>query len=104
MNQEAWDALSQSGYLMDLTAAAEGDLAPYLEKNLVIYEDNAQEAALDESVEYKAVTGEEQNALECSRWPLFSRAGFTEPVYLGVSANSPRLEQALDYLHYLCKS
>jgi hypothetical protein len=104
MNQEAWDALSQSGYLMDLTAAAEGDFAPYLEKNLVIYEDNAQEAALDESVEYKAVTGEEQNALECSRWPLFSRAGFTEPVYLGVSANSPRLEQALDYLHYLCKS
>lgn len=103
MNREAWDALSQSGYLMDLSAAADDTLAPYLRRNLVIYEDNAREAALDESVSYQAVTGEERNALECTGWSLFSGAGFSEPVYLGVSANSPRLERALDYLHYLCK-
>jgi hypothetical protein len=37
MNREAWDTLSQSGYLLDLSAVAEGELASHLEKNLVIY-------------------------------------------------------------------
>lgn len=103
MNREAWDALSQSGYLMDLSTAADDALSPHLRQNLVIYEDNAQEAALDESVSYQAVTGEETNALECTGWSIFSDAGFSESVYLGVSANSPRLDRTLDYLHYLCK-
>jgi hypothetical protein len=101
MNREAWDTLSQSGYLLDLSAVAEGELATHLEKNLVIYEDNAQEAALDERVEYQADTGEEENALECTDAPAFARAGFSEPIYVGISANCPRVEEALAYLRFL---
>jgi hypothetical protein len=104
MNQEAYDTFSQSGYLAALEPLlGDGDaLVPFLTKNLVIYEDNAEEHAMDESVPYEAVTGEEVNAVECSGFPLFHEAGMEGPLYLGLIANSPRVENAVDYLRFLC--
>lgn len=103
MNQEAYDTLSQSGYLADLSVIV-GDnttLAPYLTQNIVIYEDNAEAHFLDETIPYEAVTGEETNALVCSELPLFDSAGFEQAVYIGVIANSDRTEQSVDYLQWL---
>lgn len=109
MNREAYDTLSQSGYLLKLEGLLSGDralggdarLAPCLVKNLVIYKDNAEAHAMDESIPYEAVTGEEVNGLDCSAWPVFAKAGFQEPVYLGVIANSPRTEQSRNYIRAL---
>ena len=109
MNREAYDTLSQSGYLLELEGllGSDGDiggdarLARYLVRNLVIYKDNAEAHAMDESIPYEAVTGEEVNGLDCSAWPVFAKAGFQEPVYLGVIANSPRTEQVMNYLRFL---
>lgn len=127
MNREAYDTLSQSGYLLELEGllGSDGDLggdarladgarpggdarlgddarlARYLVRNLVIYKDNAEAHAMDESIPYEAVTGEEVNGLDCSAWPVFAKAGFQEPVYLGVIANSPRTEQSRNYIRAL---
>lgn len=40
-------------------------------------------------------------ALDLSGTEFFQKAGFTEPVYLGIIANTPRLEDALRYTEYL---
>jgi hypothetical protein len=105
MNQEAYDTFSQSGYLSDLSEVLQEDdpLFGYLVKNLVIYEDNAEEHAMDETIPYRAVSGEESNALDCTAFPVFQRAGFTETVYLGIIKNSPRKDRGIDYLRFLSK-
>ncbi len=106
LNREAYDALSQSGYLAELSplVAQDDPLAPYLAKNLVILEDNAVEHALDESVAYDAVTREDVNAVSAAASPLLQSAGFGGEVYLAVIANTPRTQQALDYIRYLCQN
>lgn len=99
MNREAYDTFSQSGYLLQLDEYFAGD--PALTTNLVIYEDNAEAHSFDETIPYEAVTGEEANALDCSDMPFFKEAGFTEPLYLGIIANTNRLDCSLEYLEYL---
>lgn len=104
VNREGYDALSQSGYLADLSSLISEDspLAHRLVSNLVILEDNAREHALDESVPYRAETAEAVNGLDCTDAPLFQRSGMDDAVYLAVIANSPRAEQALAYCAGLC--
>ena len=104
VNREGYDALSQSGYLADLSSLIPEDspLAPRLVSNLVILEDNAREHALDESIPYRAETTEAVNGLDCTDAPLFRRSGMDDAVYLAVIANSPRAEQALAYCAGLC--
>lgn len=108
MDQEAFDAFSQNGYLYNMeTFLSEADLELYLKceemlrENIVILEDNAEEAALDDSVEYAAETEEYPMALEVTQTALLEEAGFTEPVYLGVIKNTPRKEAAAEYIRYL---
>lgn len=99
MNQEAYDSFSQSGYLLQL-----GDIfdeSDGLTTNLVIYEDNAAESAYDDTIAYEAVTGEEDNGLNCSGYAFYQEAGFTEPLYLGIVANTERTDTAVEYLRYL---
>ena len=106
MNREAYDIFSRSGYLLELPPALEellpelyGALEPYLQKNDVILEDNEIEYRLNEADEYRETTRSETNALDISDFP--GVAEFSDTVYFGVIANSPRLPAALGYAAYL---
>ena len=108
MNAEAYDIFSRSGYLLELPPALEEFLpeqyeflAPFLQKNDVILEDNEIEYRLNEADEYRAVTQSVANGLDISRFPVLAAAGFSDTVYFGVIANSPRLPEAMDYAAYL---
>ena len=107
MNQEAYDLCSSSGYLLDLTELIDPEdprFSPYLTENLVILEDNSMEVSLGEAEEYTAVTETVLNALEVTGLPLFENAGFSGQVYLGIAANSPRLDACADYLLFLTEA
>lgn len=104
MNRESYDLCSGSGYLLDLAEVISPEdprFAPYVTENLVILEDNAIEVNLGTAEEYTAVTQSVINALDLSRLPLFTAAGFSGDVYLGIIANSPRLAECADYLAFL---
>jgi hypothetical protein len=106
MNREAYDLLSQKGYLADLSAPADGEawpeeLAAYLTENEVVLSDNTIDVLLDESIEEERVTRWVPNAFLLSQIPLFQNAGFDGEVYLGLVANSPRTDAALGYIRYL---
>lgn len=108
MNREAFDAFSQNGYLCDLeTFLSQEDLVLYdtikqdLAANITILEDNLIELQLDPSVVYYAVTEEHHYGIDLSHTDLIRDAGFKEPVYLGILANSPRRDNAISYIRYL---
>ena len=105
MNREAYDIMSEGGYLLPLDDFLKGDLsrraADNLVKNTVILSDNAIEHRLDESVPYQAETEEVANAILISAFPRFARAAFSGDVYLGVIGNSQRTEAVLQYIDYL---
>lgn len=101
MNREGYDLLSRSGYLLDLTGLLPDAAGAYLTENTVVLEDNATEVRLNEAETYEAVTEMVANALEVTSLPLFSAAGFPEPVYGGIIANTPRPDEAARYLTYL---
>lgn len=105
MNKEAYDLCSQKGYLLEFPDLLPDSQYRLLEENLttntVILEDNAIEYALREANRYQAVTEEVPNGIDVSTLPLFQEAGFPDPVYLGVVANSPRLPAVIEYISYL---
>lgn len=108
MNKEAFDAFSQNGYLYDLEQLlSEADPVLYeqiksdLVYNIVILEDNASDRILDQSIPYSAVTQEYPFGLDISQTPFVRQSGFEENVYLGIAANSPRLDIVFEYLKYL---
>ncbi len=100
MNQEAYDLCSASGYLLDLTTLLPPD-TPNLTSNQVVLSDNAVEFNLGQAEEYLAETIIVPNALELTQLPLFRQAGFSGNVYLGIIANTPRLDACTDYIAYL---
>ena len=111
MNREAYDLLSASGYLLDLSAllsetdpALAETLAAELRSNTLVLEDNGIEFQLGEAEEHRVVTEEVVNGAELTGLPLFQAAGFGEPVYFGVIANSPRSAAAVAYLRYLTQA
>ncbi len=110
MNREAYDIVSHKGYLAELPALAEGDpalftpLAPLLIENEVILSDNAIELMLGEADEAERITRSVPNALAVSTLPVFEQAGLDGEVYLGLVANSPRVDAALQYIRYLTDS
>ncbi len=108
MNQEAFDAFSQSGYLCDLeqllkqsSLSLYNELSPYLVDNLIILEDNALEVSLDDSIPYQAKTEIHPYGLNLSQKEVLSFADFNDTVYLGIISNSPRKDSALDYITYI---
>lgn len=108
MNREAFDAFSQNGYLYDLDGLLSENapdlyerLKPDLVGNIVILEDNADDLALDGSAAYAAVTEEALFGLDLSGSEVIRQAGFEDTVYLGVIANSPRVDTVMQYLRYL---
>ena len=108
MNKEAFDAFSQNGYLCDLEELLSSEdvdlyhrLKPHLVTNTVILEDNSTDLQLYPSITYQAVTEEHPFGLDLSQTSMISNAGFSDIVYLGIIANSPRTEEAIDYVRYL---
>lgn len=107
MNREAYDLLSQSGYLYAIPdVLAQNDpvyslIEPNLTENTVILEDNAIEYDLNEADVYEAVTVQAVNGIDVSSFPVFQRAGFSDKVYMGVIGNSPRLSAVFQYIEYL---
>ncbi len=108
MNREAFDAFSQSGYLLDLEdflASRDVDLyqtlKPALVANIVILEDHADDMATDAGLSYKAITEERYFGLDLSGTTYIRQAGFEDTVYLGIIANSPRGDTVVQYLQYL---
>ena len=104
MNREAYNLLSESGYLLNLSSGPLGkdpNFREFLTANQVILQDNSLDFALGEAEDYHAESVNEENALEVSRFPLFLNAGFTDPIFLGVIPNSPRIDAAMKYLAYL---
>lgn len=87
MNKEAFDAFSQNGYLCNL-------------------EELLQESAPDMTEELKPylVTREYPAGLDLSQMNLFKQAGFEDTVYLGVIANSPRMDTAVEYINFFTQS
>ena len=106
MNREAYDLLSHSGYLLDLEkglpeGSLSSDAKALLVQNEVVLEDNQIEVELGEADTYQAVTETHANALVASKLPLLASTDLTGEVYLGIIANTPRLETTLAYLNYL---
>lgn len=100
MNQEAYDLLSHSGYLMELTGLSK-PLAPFLTQNEVVVEDNYIDVQLNNETERRYATQLSVNAVDVSQFPLFRDAGFDGTVYAGVIGNTPRLDTVLAYLEGL---
>ena len=103
MNREAYDILSQKGFLLELSSLAglPDALKPLLAENEVVLSDNALEVILGEAEEEERVTQRDINALAVEGLPLFQAAGFDGELYLGVIANSVRPDAAAAYLNYL---
>lgn len=103
MNREAYDILSASGYLLELSGIFGGNttIHPFLTANTVVLEDNSIEHHLNEAEQYLAVTEEAVNAIDASRLPMFAQAGFDDTVYLGIIGNTPRLSDCVKYVEYL---
>lgn len=108
MNKEAFDTFSQNGYLCDLLELLSdidtvllNEWKPYLVTNTIILEDNSVDLQFDSSITYQAVTEEHPVGLDMSQSGLIGEAMFDDTVYLGIIANSPRKETAIDYIKYL---
>lgn len=104
MNREAYDAFSANGYLLDLAAQPEWavQFAPLLTENDVVLEDNEVDYLLGEAAAHEMTTETAVNALALRDTAFFARCGFTDEVYLGVLANTPRPETCLQYAAQLC--
>lgn len=110
MNQEAFDAFSQNGYLYNLEELLKNTapelyqkLQPYLVTNIEILEDNAQDLYFDPSLEYTSTIIKYPMGIDLREAPIIKEAGFEDTVYLGIIRNSPRMEKVIQYLQYLYK-
>ena len=107
MNKEAYDLLSAWGFLLDLeqacaqSAAGYGAVEAAITSNTVVVSSNRVEVELGEASELVSETFESPNAVVASNNPLFASFAADDVIYLGIIANTPRLESSLDYLRYV---
>ncbi len=108
MNQEAFDAFAQNGYLcnidetlQDADPALHEKLSPYFVENVEIIEDNAEDLIYDSTEEYVAETTEYPMGIDLNEAGMIKDAGFEDAVYFGIIGNTPRMETAVEYLDYL---
>lgn len=111
MNKEAFDDLSQEGWLCDLKElllqedpALYQALVPSLVRNTAVLDDNPPDSQSDESLPYDTKTGKYPVGLDLSGCAFIQKAGFQETVYLGIIKNSPRKDTAASYLRYLYRT
>ena len=107
MNREAYDLLSRSAYLADLSGLLDPELAEAVSDQLtyndVIVEDNSLEALPDEDGEALIVTERSMNGILITELRALQGAGFDEDVYLGVGAGIARPDMVKAYIQYLAK-
>ena len=104
MNGEAYDLLSRSGYLLplgELPGLEDAALRQRLVSNEVTISDNAIEYQLGEAEEHEVQSETVTNALSLQGLPVYEAAGFPEPVYLGIIANTTHAETAASFLRYV---
>ena len=65
--------------------------------------DNTLEVLLGEADQEQRLTDTVPNAIAVTSLAPFRNAGFDGELYLGVVANSERIEEALQYFGYLVK-
>lgn len=88
MNREALDAFTEKGYLTDLSTLLDDTCSAFLITGTSPSPDSGDMRTIS-------------CALDVSSFACFQEAGFSEPVYLGVTANSPRIDTVQDYINYL---
>ncbi len=93
---EAMDAFAGQGFLMPLDGLFEGNdiIEKRLTQGTVILEDNHIEVLLDEDVPYHSVTKEETTSIDVTDLDCFIPYREGEKVYLGIIANTDRLDAA----------
>lgn len=107
MSRQAYDIISGRGFLMDLTELLSGDPAlmeatePLLTQNAVLTEDNDIAWRLGEADEHVTKSVSVTNGLRVTDLPCFASSGFSDQLYLGFIANTPRASVCRDYLDYL---
>lgn len=107
MNKEAYDLLSAWGFLLDLeqacaqSAAGYGAVEAAITSNTVVVSSNRVEVELGEASELVSETYESPNAVVAANNPLFASFAADDVIYLGIIANTPRLESSLGYLRYV---
>ena len=105
MNQEAFDAFSQNGLLLDLASFSKEHsltgLEPYFVDNIEILTDNATEVMTDPTVTYHSETTTYPMGIEITSFPLIQEAGFPDHVFLGIIANTERAGNAASFVNYL---
>ena len=108
MNQEAFDAFSQNGFLINLDTFAKeyglSRLESCFASNIEILSDNAADVIADPTTEYQSETISYPMGIDVSGFPLIQEAGFPDKVYLGIIANTERGGNAAAYVSYLAGS
>lgn len=105
MNKEAYDLMSSSGLLMNLSSVEDStyytELSPYVLSNDVILSDNAVDVELGNAEKYEAETEVQANAVDISSFAMFTEAGIDNDLCIGIIANSPHVEEDMRYIAYL---
>lgn len=106
LDRESFDAFSQNGYLCNMKELLENTslypaLEPYIVSNVEFVEDNAKDINFDASIEFESVNKEFPMGLELTNSSVFADADYSDTIYLGVLANTPRAEEAIQYITYL---
>ena len=110
MNREAYNLLSKSGFLADLSVLLSDNptlleqIQPYLTANEVVLSDNRIEYELNEADTREIISESAVNGIDTSAFSLFRHAGFPDPVYLGIIGNSPRIDSVLSFISFLAVS
>lgn len=106
MSRQAYDYLSARGYLLPIETLCGSDarlmqaVEPCVTENLVTLEDNEIEYLLGEAETHDITSEASRNAVALDSLPLFAGA-YSEPLYLGFVANTPRADACRSYLAYL---
>ena len=104
-NKEAYDILSLSGYLYDLSELLnEEELSAFstsLVCNGVLINDNRIDHLLDENVSIDDSVFQVLNGIDLSAFPLIEKTDFSDTLYLCVIANTQRQDIISSFIHYL---
>ena len=108
MDQEAFDAFAQNGYLYNIEDFLQeyapnqlDSLRDYMVSNIEILSDNHTEMYFNPDVKYESTYTEYPMALNLSFCPPVTGAGFGQDIYIGIIRNCPRLDRAGLYISYL---
>lgn len=88
MDKDAFDAFSQNGYLYNM-------------EEFLMQQTPGLYLRLQSSLSYSAETAEFPMAVNLSQSNIIKQAGFNDAVYLGIIANTPRVDEVVSYLEYI---